>query len=308
MAMLVISYSRVDRSQVRGIVSLLRGAMRGIVDHAVFWDGQLEPGDLWFDEIRKHIDAAPQLFVFWCAHASASAEVRREFLYAVEQKKRVIPVLLDDTPLAAELAPISGIDLRGVVRHGEAALVPSRAVTRAAALRTLALAAAVALATLAGVRVLSLRPLPNEVSPVPPSQPAVATLDSVGDGGTLDANAHAAIDAVAARHQPGDTRVVIVVGDEPGADRSAALAQAYLRERFGVEADYDSTPAIRPLHSTVTIERKPVSAPVESPTPWTIPLWLAVLAVVAAALAVFPLIRRSTTQRYVVREFARHLR
>jgi hypothetical protein len=116
-ATLVISYSRADQAQVRAVVNLLQTALSN-VEEAIFWDGQLEPGEPWFQQLTTHIDAAPQLFVFWCGHASSSAQVRREFMYALERRKRVIPVLLDDTPLADELAPIHGIDLRGAIQHG----------------------------------------------------------------------------------------------------------------------------------------------------------------------------------------------
>ena len=126
MATLVISYSRADQTQVRAVVSLLQGALRDI-EKAVFWDGQLEPGDPWFEQLKAHIDATPQLFVFWCDHACRSDQVRREFLYALGQHKRVVPVLLDDTPLAAELAPIHGIDLRGAIQHDRAPLPRMRA-------------------------------------------------------------------------------------------------------------------------------------------------------------------------------------
>jgi len=117
MALLVISYSRDDQPQVRALVSLLRAGLRDI-ERAVYWDEQFEPGEPWFDQLKAYIDAAPQLFVFWCVHANTSPQVRREFTYALAKDKRVVPVLLDDTPLAAELAPIHGIDLRGAIRHG----------------------------------------------------------------------------------------------------------------------------------------------------------------------------------------------
>jgi hypothetical protein len=115
LSVLVISYSREDQAQIRQVVSLLKAAFQ--VRTAVFWDDDFAPGDSWFEQITRHIDVAPQLFVFWCAHSAASAQVRREFLYALEQQKRVVPVLLDDTALAVELAPIHGIDLRSAVRH-----------------------------------------------------------------------------------------------------------------------------------------------------------------------------------------------
>jgi hypothetical protein len=146
MAMLVISYSRVDQAQVRALVSLLRGGLR-TVEKAVYWDDQFEPGDPWFEQLKTHIDAAPQLFVFWCDHSSASEQVRREFTYAISRHKRVVPVLLDDTPLAAELKQIHGIDLRGAVRHGDASSPLVAWLTRA---RGTAIALAASLMLLAG--------------------------------------------------------------------------------------------------------------------------------------------------------------
>jgi len=118
MSVLVISYSRHDQPLVRAIVSLLKTALRNI-EKAIYWDGDFEPGDPWFEQIREHIDAAPQLFVFWCWRSATSEQVRREFEYAFERHKRVVPVLLDSTPLSPELAPIHGIDLRSVVFHDE---------------------------------------------------------------------------------------------------------------------------------------------------------------------------------------------
>ncbi len=116
MAVLVISYSRADRDRVRAVVTLLRAALRD-VEKAVFWDEDFDPGDPWFTQICQHIDSAPQLFVFWCRHSASSDQVRREFRYALGQGKRVVPVLMDNTALAAELAPIHGIDLRGAILH-----------------------------------------------------------------------------------------------------------------------------------------------------------------------------------------------
>ena len=101
-------------------------AVNSDLEKAVYWDGDFEPGEPWFEQLKTYIDAAPKLFVFWCAHSAESVQVRREFLYAFEQQKKVIPVLLDDTPLPAELAPIHGIDLRPAVSHGVVSPAPRR--------------------------------------------------------------------------------------------------------------------------------------------------------------------------------------
>ena len=116
MATLVISYARADQPLVRGVVKLLRAAMSEI-DDAVYWDEDFEPGAAWFDQIKRSIDDAPQLFVFWCAHSAVSSQVLEELMYAINAGKVVVPVLLDDTSLSASLAPIHGVDLRTAVRH-----------------------------------------------------------------------------------------------------------------------------------------------------------------------------------------------
>jgi hypothetical protein len=116
MAVLVISYTRVHRAQVRALVSLLRAAIPR-VEGSVFWDEDFEPGEEWFAQIERAIDGANRLFVFWCAHAAASVQVKREYEYALMKQKNAVPVLLDSTPLPGELAPIHGIDLRELAAH-----------------------------------------------------------------------------------------------------------------------------------------------------------------------------------------------
>jgi len=116
MAKLVISYSRADQAVVRDVVALLSGALNDI-DDGVFWDADLVPGEDWFPQLAQHIDAAPQLFVFCCDHSAASAQVKREYEYALGAKKRVVPVLLDGTPLVPPLTTIQGIDARRAIRH-----------------------------------------------------------------------------------------------------------------------------------------------------------------------------------------------
>src|SRR4051812_21503906 len=173
MATLVVSYSRTDRAQVKAVVALLKAALRGI-DNAVFWDEDFEPGDPWFEQICQHIDAAPQLFVFWCAHAATSDQVRREFSYAMQRGKRVVPVLMDDTALIPELAPIHGIDLRGALQHAALSL-PRSPITgidyprsRRVALpaRLMAVAATVTLLVAISLMwTLNRRPVPDATAP-----------------------------------------------------------------------------------------------------------------------------------------------
>src|SRR5262249_35913786 len=53
----------------------------------------------------------------WCVHSQGSQWVQREATLAVESGKRVIPVLIDRTPLPSHLARFQAIDLAGHIRH-----------------------------------------------------------------------------------------------------------------------------------------------------------------------------------------------
>ena len=121
MATIVISYGRGDRPLVRGLVKLLRAGLHGI-DRAVYWDDDFEPGESWFDQIEAEIRVTPKLFVMWCEHSASSAQVRRELDVALAYQKRLVPVLLDSTPLMERLAGIHAIDLRQTVKHGSKAV------------------------------------------------------------------------------------------------------------------------------------------------------------------------------------------
>jgi hypothetical protein len=49
------------------------------------------------------------VLLFWCRHSSASVEVAKEYGQALEQGKKIIPVLLDATPLPENLAELQAI-------------------------------------------------------------------------------------------------------------------------------------------------------------------------------------------------------
>src|SRR5262245_23963333 len=116
MATIVISYSREDRNLVKILVQLLRAGLREI-DEAVFWDDDIAPGDRWRNAFRAKVETAGQLFVIWCGHSARSREVTREYGFALQRNIRTVPILLDSTPLATRLAPLNGIDPRGVLIH-----------------------------------------------------------------------------------------------------------------------------------------------------------------------------------------------
>jgi hypothetical protein len=46
--------------------------------------------------------------VFWCHHAEDSEEVSKEWKAALDQRKDILPLLLDETPLPRGCATFSG--------------------------------------------------------------------------------------------------------------------------------------------------------------------------------------------------------
>ena len=106
-----VSYSHADSLLVSPVVKLLR-----LNKSLVFQDiDTIQPGKRWRGEIAKGLAESHLVVVFWCTHASQSNEVSKEWRAAIEQKKDLLPLLLDPTPLPPELAEFQWIDFRGTV-------------------------------------------------------------------------------------------------------------------------------------------------------------------------------------------------
>ena len=110
----VLLYCHAHRDKVGAIKQLL-GA--GAVSQTFNWDGDFTAGDDWFDHISAFIKSAKRVFVFWCNHAAASPNVRREIDYCLSIGTPVIPVLFDNTPVPADLADLQCVDVRQAIRH-----------------------------------------------------------------------------------------------------------------------------------------------------------------------------------------------
>lgn len=113
-----VCYARADEYLVHPVVEEWRRA-----GDAVFRDvDSLSPGSAWRDRIRDAIDQCDSFHIFWSASASASAAVRDELSHAVaavEKRRqegrgtcRIIPELLDSTPLPPGIADANAADRR----------------------------------------------------------------------------------------------------------------------------------------------------------------------------------------------------
>ena len=106
-----VSYSRQDVGLVQPVVRLLRATM-GLV----FQDlDSIEPGRRWRQEIEEALHAAQLFVLFWCYHSSRSAEVKKEYELALTMDKKILPLLLDTTPLPQQLNEFQGIDFQQAV-------------------------------------------------------------------------------------------------------------------------------------------------------------------------------------------------
>jgi hypothetical protein len=110
---LFVSYSRADEALMVPVVDLLR-----LTDAVVFRDKDgIRAGDRWRQTIDQAIDECTECLVFWCEHAACSEEVAREIGRANRLGKRIVPIMLDDSPLTSALREFQAIDMRRFEPH-----------------------------------------------------------------------------------------------------------------------------------------------------------------------------------------------
>lgn len=94
-----VSYARKDSKLIRQAVALLEAGGAQVfrdIDDIAF-------GDDWEEVIVRKLQECERVMVFWSVNAQASEWVGKEYTIALEQQKRMVPVLLDNTPLPPEL-------------------------------------------------------------------------------------------------------------------------------------------------------------------------------------------------------------
>jgi len=124
MAHIFLSYSRDDQEPTLHLAKDLKD-----LGHIVWLDQELTGGQAWWDQILARIRAA-DLFVFVLSSASLySTACQREYGYAAELRRPILPVLVRDglslNVLPPALSQVQFIDFRQ--RHVEAIIALSRA-------------------------------------------------------------------------------------------------------------------------------------------------------------------------------------
>jgi hypothetical protein len=90
-----VSYTRTDQDAVRALVEDIE-----TLGHEPWFDSELTGGQAWWDEILSHIRGS-DVFVFAVSRGSLASEAcSREYQYAVDLGRTILPVLVaDDAPI-----------------------------------------------------------------------------------------------------------------------------------------------------------------------------------------------------------------
>ncbi|HTU47067.1 MAG TPA: toll/interleukin-1 receptor domain-containing protein [Bryobacteraceae bacterium] len=103
-----ISYCREDLQFVRRLATDLKGA------GAKVWMDKLDlrPGQHWGRAIEDAVDSCSRLLVILSPASVVSQNVDREVLFALDERKEVIPVLYRECRIPFNLRPIHYVDFR----------------------------------------------------------------------------------------------------------------------------------------------------------------------------------------------------
>lgn len=109
MAKVFISYSRKDLNFVQEFSQTL---MTSGVD--VWWDlSSLQGGDDWTDAIPQAIESCEICIVVLSPNSILSDWVQKEYTYALNNEKRIVPILYQDCKIPFALVNINYIDIQG---------------------------------------------------------------------------------------------------------------------------------------------------------------------------------------------------
>lgn len=106
---LFISYSRVDKSFTVQLERYLRQAYDN-----VWFDESLHGGQLWWDEILKHISQCDIFIYLLSPESLESTYCLAEFSEAVRLQKQILPVLIRDrAPIPPDISKYQYVDMSG---------------------------------------------------------------------------------------------------------------------------------------------------------------------------------------------------
>lgn len=103
--MIVISYSRKNKDVVLPLVSVLKAA-----GNDIFIDIQdMKYGKEWDVQISDAINKTERMLIFWSRFSDLSSEVEKEWKLCLKTPNcRIVPILLDKTPLPSTISKYHG--------------------------------------------------------------------------------------------------------------------------------------------------------------------------------------------------------
>lgn len=102
--MVFISYCRKDKELVFPVVRIIKASgVEAFVDL-----DDIDYGEKWERKTMNAIRNSSRFMIFWSKHAANSISVKDEWREALKQRCKIIPVLLDRTPLPFELSGYHG--------------------------------------------------------------------------------------------------------------------------------------------------------------------------------------------------------
>jgi hypothetical protein len=106
--MIFISYSRRDKAQVIQLRTDLE--FRGL---SIWLDlDDIPAGTVWAEEIRQGIDNSRYFMLILSSSSVASEYVEREYRYALEQNKPIIPIMIETCAVPTAIEHLQYVDLR----------------------------------------------------------------------------------------------------------------------------------------------------------------------------------------------------
>ncbi|HKO08395.1 MAG TPA: toll/interleukin-1 receptor domain-containing protein, partial [Alphaproteobacteria bacterium] len=115
MADLFISYARNDAPQIEALAAILERA-----GWSVWWDRRITTGSSFDLVIEQALAEAKAVIVAWSRHSVGSEWVRAEAAFAIE-KKKLVPVRLDETIPPLRFTNVQTVDLSGWDKTGASA-------------------------------------------------------------------------------------------------------------------------------------------------------------------------------------------
>lgn len=106
-----VSYARNDNPVILPFVEFLR-AVTPYGRTTVFFDlDSIDVGESFPDRIREAIESCDRFMLFWSHNAMQSKWVNQELDIALQNRKVILPILLDATDLRSDIATIQSLDL-----------------------------------------------------------------------------------------------------------------------------------------------------------------------------------------------------